>query len=53
MTTDGWMRASDHDREIAAEVLGAAYAVGQLSRDELDQRTARPSRPGHGGSYAI
>jgi len=39
MTTDGWMRASDHDRENAVEVISEAYAVGRLSRDELDRRT--------------
>lgn len=38
MTTDRWMRASDQDRERAAELLSYAYAVGRLNRDELDER---------------
>lgn len=39
MTTDRWMRASDQDRESAAEMLREAYAVGRLSREEFDERT--------------
>lgn len=39
MTTDGRIRASDHDRESAVEVLRDAYAVGRLDLDEFDQRT--------------
>ncbi|HYZ52374.1 MAG TPA: DUF1707 domain-containing protein [Streptosporangiaceae bacterium] len=39
MTTDGGIRASDHDRENAVEVLREAYAVGRLDLDEFDQRT--------------
>lgn len=34
------MRASDRDRESAAEFLREAYAVGRLSREELDERAA-------------
>lgn len=40
MTTDRGIRASDQDRESAAEVLKEAYAAGRLSRDELDERAA-------------
>lgn len=32
------VRASDAERDRAAEVLRAAYAEGRLTRDELDQR---------------
>jgi DUF1707 SHOCT-like domain len=39
MTTDGGIRASDHDRESAVEVLREAYAAGRLDLDEFDQRT--------------
>lgn len=38
MTADRWVRASDQDRENAAELLSEAYAVGRLSREELDHR---------------
>jgi hypothetical protein len=40
MTTDRAMRASDQDRESAAELLREAYVEGRLSRDELDERAA-------------
>jgi hypothetical protein len=38
MATDRRIRASDHDRESAAELLREAYAVGRLSHEELDER---------------
>jgi Domain of unknown function (DUF1707) len=38
MTTDRRMRASDQDRASAAELLSEAYAIGRLTRDELDER---------------
>lgn len=38
MTTDRWLRASDLDRERAAERLRDAYAAGGLSRAEFDER---------------
>jgi hypothetical protein len=38
MVADRRIRASDQDRESAAELLREAYAVGRLSRDELDER---------------
>jgi hypothetical protein len=38
MTADRWIRASDQDRDDAAELLIEAYAVGRLSREELDDR---------------
>jgi hypothetical protein len=34
------VRASDAEREQAAEILRAGYAEGRLSRDELDGRLA-------------
>ena len=40
MTTDRGMRASDQDRESAAELLREAYVAGRLSREELDERAA-------------
>lgn len=40
MATDRGMRASDQDRESAAQFLSEAYAVGRLSREELDERAA-------------
>jgi hypothetical protein len=40
MATDRAMRASDQDRESAAELLREAYVVGRLSREELDERAA-------------
>jgi Domain of unknown function (DUF1707) len=40
MTTDRGMRASDQDRESAAEFLREAYAAGRLRREELDERAA-------------
>lgn len=39
MTTDGGIRASDHDRESTVEVLREAYTAGRLDLDEFDQRT--------------
>ncbi|GAA3861246.1 DUF1707 and DUF4190 domain-containing protein [Streptomyces sedi] len=51
MTTQHWeagghippaqMRASDSDRERAADVLKAGFAEGRLSKDELDDRVRR------------
>lgn len=38
MAADGWMRASDRDREEAVEILRQAYAEGRLDREELDER---------------
>ena len=38
MTSDQAMRASDHDRERAAEVLCGAYAVGCLDLEEFHDR---------------
>ena len=38
MATDRRIRASDQDRENAAEFLREAYVVGRLSREELDER---------------
>ena len=38
MTSDQAMRASDRDRERAAEVLGDAYAVGRLDLEEFQDR---------------
>ena len=32
------VRAADAERDQAAEILGAGYAEGRLSRDELDER---------------
>jgi Domain of unknown function (DUF1707) len=40
MATDRGMRASDQDRESAAELLREAYVEGRLSREELDERAA-------------
>jgi Domain of unknown function (DUF1707) len=40
MATDRAMRASDQDRETAAELLREAYVEGRLSREELDERAA-------------
>jgi hypothetical protein len=40
MTDGRSIRASDQDRDRAAELLSVAYAVGRLSREELDQRAA-------------
>jgi hypothetical protein len=36
---DGRMRASDHDRELAAQVLRDAYADGRLDLGEFLERT--------------
>jgi hypothetical protein len=38
MAADRLIRASDQDRERAAELISEAYAVGRLSREELDER---------------
>ena len=38
MGTDRWIRVSDQDRQCAVELLSEAYAVGRLSREELDER---------------
>jgi hypothetical protein len=38
MTADRWIRMSDQDRQSAVELLSEAYAVGRLSREELDER---------------
>lgn len=40
MTTDGGIRASDHDRESTVEVLREAYTAGRLDLDEFDERTS-------------
>jgi Domain of unknown function (DUF1707) len=40
MAAERSIRASDQDRESAAESLSEAYAVGRLSREELDERAA-------------
>ena len=40
MAADRRMRASDQDRESAAVLLSEAYAVGRLSREELDERVS-------------
>ena len=34
------VRASDAERDQAAEILRAGYAEGRLDRDELDERLA-------------
>lgn len=41
MTSDHAMRASDQDRERAAEVLRDAYAVGRLDLEEFHDRAGR------------
>src|SRR5580693_4288784 len=38
MSADRWIRVSDQDRDDAVELLIEAYAVGRLSREELDDR---------------
>ena len=49
MTTDRWIRVSDHDRQSAVELFSEAYAVGRLSREELNERvTAAYSAKTHG-----
>jgi len=40
MAAERSIRASDQDRESAAESLSEAYAVGRLSREELHERAA-------------
>ncbi|HLI38079.1 MAG TPA: DUF1707 domain-containing protein [Streptosporangiaceae bacterium] len=40
MTADGGIRASDRDRESAAEVLREAYAAGRLDLEEFDERAS-------------
>jgi hypothetical protein len=39
MTSDGGIRASDHDRENTVEVLREAFTAGRLTLDEFDERT--------------
>lgn len=39
MSTDRRMRASDQDRDEVAELLCDAYALGRLSREELEERS--------------
>ena len=39
MTADNGIRASDHDRESAVEILRDAYTAGRLNLDEFDERT--------------
>jgi hypothetical protein len=39
MTPDSGIRASDHDRESAVEVLREAFTAGRLTLDEFDERT--------------
>ncbi len=39
MTTDGGIRASDHDRESTVEVLREAFTACRLTLDEFDDRT--------------
>ena len=39
MTSDGGIRASDHDRESTVEVLREAFTAGRLTLDEFDERT--------------
>lgn len=34
------LRASDRDRDVALEVLGEAFAVGRLTREEYDARAS-------------
>jgi hypothetical protein len=41
MATNRWIRVSDQNRLSAAELLSETYAVGRLSRAELDERLAR------------
>lgn|SRR5215471_2915928 len=38
MTSDDALRASDRDRELAAEVLRDAYAAGRIDLDEFHDR---------------
>ena len=38
MGTNRWIRVSDQDRHCVVEWLSEAYAVGRLSREELDDR---------------
>lgn len=40
MATDHQSRASDQDRQGAAELLSEAHTVGRLSREELGERAA-------------
>jgi hypothetical protein len=40
MATERWIRASDQDRESAAQLLGEGFATGRLTREELDERAA-------------
>jgi hypothetical protein len=41
MTLDPSMRASDADRETAADRLRDAHAEGRLTREEFDERIDR------------
>jgi hypothetical protein len=38
MNAEGWMRASDEDRQIVVDVLRQAHAVGRLRPDEFYER---------------
>ena len=38
------LRAADRDRDVVADLLGAAYADGRLDREEFDERSERTSR---------
>lgn len=42
--TPGRLRASDADRDLIAQLLGAAYAEGRLQRDEHDARLDQAMR---------
>jgi hypothetical protein len=39
VSADRWIRACDQERDRVAEVLSDAYAVGRLTREELDERS--------------
>jgi hypothetical protein len=47
----GHLRASDADREQLIDTLKEAFALGQLTRDELVARTAGRSRRGPAQSW--
>jgi hypothetical protein len=53
MTSDQAMRASDRDRERAAEVLSDAYAVGRLDLKEFHDRAGAAYSAKTWGSCAI
>ena len=38
------LRASDRDRDVVHDLLGAAYSDGRLTREELDERADRVTR---------